>query len=182
MPEERVDEVVRELAERLSAVVIGNPAERETQLGPVMSADQLEDVRDGIRALEQTGELACGGAEPVGEVGYFVTPTLVVARDTRANVIHNREVFGPVATVLPYSGQAADAIELANLGGGGLVASIYSDDREWATEVTRPVIVPSPITRWHSSGIGAPRSAIVKPTSFRVSPRSICMPMARPPT
>src|SRR5262249_1592188 len=62
--------------------------------------------------------------------GYFFPVVLLRARDAlNAQVIHQFEVFGPVATVLAYSGSAAEAAGLVRRGGGELVASVYSDDR-----------------------------------------------------
>jgi oxepin-CoA hydrolase/3-oxo-5,6-dehydrosuberyl-CoA semialdehyde dehydrogenase len=59
----------------------------------------------------------------------FVAPRLLVAHDPRAAIeVHRREVFGPVATLMPYDGSADDAGELVGLGEGSLVSSVYSDD------------------------------------------------------
>ena len=90
----------------------------------------------------------------MAEQGYFVAPTLLRAREPEAEVFHSHEVFGPVATVIPYSGSAADAVRLANLGGGGLVCSLYTNDSDWAREV---VLGISP---WHGRiWIGSDRVA-----------------------
>jgi oxepin-CoA hydrolase/3-oxo-5,6-dehydrosuberyl-CoA semialdehyde dehydrogenase len=112
-------------------------------MGPVASKAQLEDVRAGIGRLAEIGRVACGGVDKVGDRGYFVAPTLVVAADPRASIIHGAEVFGPVATVVPYSGAAADAAALANQGGGCLVGTLYSNDDAWMEEA---VLAMSP---WH---------------------------------
>jgi oxepin-CoA hydrolase/3-oxo-5,6-dehydrosuberyl-CoA semialdehyde dehydrogenase len=143
VPTDRMDTAVEELTARLSAVKVGDPAASDTGMGPVMSKDQLTDVRAGIEALARTGRTACGGAGPVAPKGWFVAPTLVVSCEPRAAVIHEREVFGPVATVVPYSGAPEDAIALANLGGGGLVASVYGDDRGFLEQVA------TGIAPWH---------------------------------
>ncbi len=110
---------------------------------PLASADALQDVRSGIERLSSAARIVCGGTDTVHEKGFFVAPTLFVASDSEAEVLHTHEVFGPVATVIPYSGTAADAVQLANRGGGGLVASVYSNDRAWTEEV---VLGLSP---WH---------------------------------
>jgi len=135
VPKERVDDVVEALVERLTAVRVGDPAKRETGMGPLASADQLADVRAGIDKLAAACELKCGGSEEVQDKGWFVKPTLFVARDAHADIIHAEEVFGPVATVLPYSGDAREATTLVNKGGGGLVASVYSNDGAWTEAV-----------------------------------------------
>jgi 3,4-dehydroadipyl-CoA semialdehyde dehydrogenase len=55
---------------------------------------------------------------------------LLQVRDAKtAKRVHEHEVFGPVATIIPYSGEAKDAVALVARGGGGLVSSVYSDDR-----------------------------------------------------
>ena len=127
-------EVREALSAALSAVVVGDPADEKTRMGPLVSASQADEVRAGIGVLAQSGEIACGGAGRVRAKGYFVAPTLIVARDARHAGVHTEEVFGPVATLLPYSGSAAEAAELTALGGGGLVASVYSNDTSWLAE------------------------------------------------
>ena len=154
VPEDRVEEVAGELVAALGRTVVGNPAHKGTTMGPLASAAQLRDVREGIGRLAEHADVLCGGAEPVAEQGYFVAPTLLRAREPEAEVFHSHEVFGPVATVIPYSGSAADAVRLANLGGGGLVCSLYTNDSDWAREV---VLGISP---WHGRiWIGSDRVA-----------------------
>jgi oxepin-CoA hydrolase/3-oxo-5,6-dehydrosuberyl-CoA semialdehyde dehydrogenase len=135
VPESRIDDVARDLAASLGRVQVGDPREKGVRMGPLASADALESVRSGIAALAATGDVVCGGADAVQEKGFFVAPTLIRARDAEADAIHALEVFGPVATLVPYSGSAEEAVRLANRGGGGLVASLYSNDRAWTEEV-----------------------------------------------
>ena len=92
--------------------------------------------------------------DAVAERGYFVAPTLLVATDSDADVFHEIEVFGPVATILPYDGTAAEAARLANRGGGGLVSSVYSNKADWAREVTEAM------APWHGRiWLGSDRTA-----------------------
>ncbi len=68
---------------------------------------------------------------PAGK-GYFVGPVLRRAADALACApLHDREIFGPVATLAPYSGDAAYAADFFARGDGCLVGSAYSDDRDW---------------------------------------------------
>lgn len=129
VPRERVDEMAAEIAAALGAYKVGDPSDATTRVGPLASADQLRDVRAGIAKLAAVAKPVCGGAGAVREKGYFVAPTLFVAADARTPMVHAEEVFGPVATVLPYSGAANEAVELVGLGGGSLVASVYSNDQ-----------------------------------------------------
>jgi oxepin-CoA hydrolase/3-oxo-5,6-dehydrosuberyl-CoA semialdehyde dehydrogenase len=129
VPSAMVGEVQGALRERLQAIVVGNPLEDGVRMGPVASSDQLRDVRSGIERLRQAADVVLGGGAPIRDRGYFVAPTLLFARDAWASVLHELEVFGPCATIVPYSGAVEDAVGLCNRGGGALVASLYSDDR-----------------------------------------------------
>ncbi len=143
VPKERLEDVTHDLVERLARVRVGDPREEGTRMGPLVSAEALRDVRAGIDRLAENAQVLCGGSARLREKGFFVAPTLLLARDPDGEVLHSLEVFGPVATLIPYSGETQEAARLANLGGGGLVASVYSNDRPW-TEATVLGISP-----WH---------------------------------
>lgn len=143
VPSARAAEVRADLAQELARVKLGDPADSATRLGPLASKSQLDDVRRGIERLSGAAEVATGGAQPAQPRGYFVAATLLAARDAHAPVFHDEEVFGPVASLLPYSGDAAEAAQLVARGGGGLVCSVYANDATW-TE--RFVIEAAP---WH---------------------------------
>ncbi|MEM7306457.1 MAG: 3,4-dehydroadipyl-CoA semialdehyde dehydrogenase [Planctomycetota bacterium] len=142
VPADRVGEVVDGLKDGLARIRVGDPSSSETRMGPVASRSQLKDVRAGIELLASEAEIVLGGTDPVHDQGYFVTPTLLVASEG-ATKVHEHEVFGPVATIVPYSGDADEAVAMLNRGGGGLVASVYSNDTTWAERV---VLGISP---WH---------------------------------
>ncbi len=121
------------LVERLGQVRVGDPARPEVTMGPVSTADQLRDVRAGIAKLATESQPVFGGdgsvkaLAPEGK-GYFVSPVLLLSRDPAgAKVMHKDEVFGPVATLAASSSPA----DLVRRGGGGLVCSVYSDDRDF---------------------------------------------------
>ncbi len=143
VPAARLDDAIAALRERLEAIRVGNPADEGVKMGPVATAAQLRDVRDGIGRLAFQTDPAFGGvgdvAAPIGAPagkGFFVGPVLRVARDAAAaTAVHDHEVFGPVATVAAYGERAIDAARLVQLGGGGLVASLYSDDREFVAAI-----------------------------------------------
>ncbi|MCC6785659.1 MAG: 3,4-dehydroadipyl-CoA semialdehyde dehydrogenase [Planctomycetes bacterium] len=135
VPRERVDAVVENLVDRLGRIAIGDPADEATKMGPLASGAQFEDVSAGMQALLAVARAACGGPTKLTARGYFLAPTLLVANDPDAEVLHSLEVFGPCATVIPYDGRAAEATRLANRGGGGLVASIYANDKRWTEDL-----------------------------------------------
>lgn len=141
VPKERVDDVRRDLAEALSAVRVGDPRQKDVRMGPVATKQQLDDVRAGIAKLRTQAELVHGDGGrgtllgDVGERGFFVAPTLLLAsKPHEASAVHEHEVFGPCATLMPHDG-ACDAIGLVRRGEGSLVASIYSDDKDFAQQM-----------------------------------------------
>ncbi len=131
-PKDRVAAVLDGLRERLAQIKVGDPSKDEITMGPVATAQQLRDVREGIGKLAASAKIVTGGAAPIANKGFFVAPTLLSCDSPDpGDAIHNHEVFGPCATVMPYDGTADDAARLVRAGSGGLVSSIYSDDREW---------------------------------------------------
>ena len=127
VPRERLGEAREALVERLAQVRVGDPLDEAVGMGPVVSAGQRRDVEEGVSTLVANAEVAWQGEAP-SEHG-FVAPRLLIANDPRAAAeVHRREVFGPVATLMPYDGSAEEAGELVGLGEGSLVSSVYSDD------------------------------------------------------
>ena len=95
--------------------------------------------------------------------GYFVGPVLIELEQGAAGAtVHGREVFGPVATVVPYSGAAADAAELVARGRGGLVSSVYSEDTAFVADAVAGL---APYTAGCSSA--APASPSSRPDPAR---------------
>ena len=134
VPQEKIDAVVEALSARLAKVVVGNPADPAVTMGPLATASQLAEARAGVEALAAEAQIVRGGSAPVTglDQGYFLLPTLLRADDLdAAPTIHRREVFAPVATILPYDGSAARAAHAVSLGDGTLVTSIYTDDSGW---------------------------------------------------
>jgi oxepin-CoA hydrolase/3-oxo-5,6-dehydrosuberyl-CoA semialdehyde dehydrogenase len=141
VPVERMDEVSEALKERLGRTVTGDPRHEGVTMGPLATASQLDDTIEGVFQLGQAARIVHGTGERIdGEGaetgrGYFFGPTLLQAEDAyAADVVHEREVFGPVATLLPYDGKAAQAGSIVALGGGCLVTSLYSDDQSWVAQ------------------------------------------------
>jgi 3,4-dehydroadipyl-CoA semialdehyde dehydrogenase len=141
VPRAQVERVRDELVDHLKSIVVGNPAQEGVRMGPVATASQHHDVREGIKSLAKDGRLVMGeGAfTPVGVPpgkGFFVPVSLVeVLPGAPAPTVHSLEVFGPVSTLVPYSGEAEDAASLVARGRGGLVSSVYSEDTAFTTEM-----------------------------------------------
>ncbi|MDN6845878.1 MAG: phenylacetic acid degradation bifunctional protein PaaZ, partial [Corynebacterium variabile] len=146
VPAARVDAVVEELSAKLDdKVVVGDPRTKGTTMGPLVSKDQQRDVAAAVQSLVDAGATIRLGGGPVGEeAGAFFAPTVLTVDDPRTPAVHDTEAFGPVVTVLGYDDTAADkgiseAVELANLGRGSLVASLVTHDMDTAATVAKGI-------------------------------------------
>jgi acyl-CoA reductase-like NAD-dependent aldehyde dehydrogenase len=132
---------VAQLAERTDAVVLGDPREKGTRMGPVISAGQMDTVLGFIASGKSEGaRIAAGGrraSEINGGVGYFVRPTVFdgVTPDMK---IAREEIFGPVLSVLPFDGPE-DVIAKANGTIYGLAAGVWTRDVAKAHKVARAI-------------------------------------------
>ena len=133
VPSSLVDAVSDALVAGLKKIVVGDPREEGVRMGPLINKAQQQAAWNGIDILRQEAEVICGDDRrfsPVGgdvERGCFVQPTLLRCdKPVDARRIHETEVFGPVATLMPYASEA-EAWELAALGGGSLASSVFSN-------------------------------------------------------
>jgi oxepin-CoA hydrolase/3-oxo-5,6-dehydrosuberyl-CoA semialdehyde dehydrogenase len=136
VPRDRADALQEALIEKLAAIRVGNPADEGVDMGPLATAQQLQDAHRGLALLGEDGAKLVYGttANPVGNAGFFLGPCLL-RHDApeRARAVHAHEVFGPVSTLLPWDA-AAGAPAVAALvarGEGTLVCSVYSDDKDF---------------------------------------------------
>lgn len=137
---DKLSEVVEDLLERLSQHKVGAPDLPDVTIGPLATAQQKRDVETGIAKLAKEARIVLGGVGRLSlhqtdpEKGYFVMPTLLVAHDPSVlKEVHSLEVFGPVATVIPYE-NTEHLFAQAERGQGSLVASVFSDDRAFLSE------------------------------------------------
>jgi 1-pyrroline-5-carboxylate dehydrogenase len=123
------DEVHDELLERLCAFTatlpIGDPAEREAFVGPVVNEQAVARFRASVEEAQRDGRIAAGGGLPRSD-GYFVAPT-VVADLPRGHPLTRRELFLPLLTVTRV-GNLDEALAEANAVDYGLTAAIFSED------------------------------------------------------
>ncbi len=138
VPKARIDDVQQALVERLSAVKVGDPSTEGVEVGPLATKSQLADAKAGVQKLVEGGAKIVLGGDVAKDVigqrqpgkGYYFAPTLLRHDAPRtATHVHAHEVFGPVATLMPYD-SVQDAGALVAQGEGSLVASLYSDDKE----------------------------------------------------
>lgn len=148
VPFDRLDAVVDAVRDRLSEVVIGNPAAQTVRMGALASLEQREEVRRSLKELAAAGRIVYGDPERVEVVdadperGAFLSPILLRCDDNGRAEPHTVEAFGPVSTVIGYR-DAADAIALAARGRGSLTGSVVTGDADFA----RAVVVG--LAPWH---------------------------------
>lgn len=126
--EDLYEKTLKRMGEKAKRFRLGDPLDKKTDMGPLVSAKQRERVEGFIKAgLEDGAKIVAGGKRPrrLGR-GYFLEPTIIkeAAPDM---TISREEIFGPVIAVYDYS-KLDDAIEVANDVDYGLAASVYGKD------------------------------------------------------
>jgi len=136
-PAEHLDAVEAAIRERLANTKVGDPRDRESRMGALVSTSQRDDVRSQITKLTAAGARIVAGnpdASPGVAGGAFMEPILLRSDDPWANAaVHDVEAFGPVSTAMPYK-DIADAIALANRGMGSLALSLFTHSPDTARE------------------------------------------------
>jgi aldehyde dehydrogenase (NAD+) len=138
-PRSRYDEVVDAVAALAEGLTVGDPLDKATDIGPLVSSRQRDRVLNYIDMGKSEGaKLVAGGSVPADQPrGWFVAPTVFANVDNRAR-ISQEEIFGPVLTVIPYENDR-DAVDIANDTEFGLGGSVWSTDVERATQIARSV-------------------------------------------
>jgi oxepin-CoA hydrolase / 3-oxo-5,6-dehydrosuberyl-CoA semialdehyde dehydrogenase len=140
VPAAQLDAVIDAARARLEKIVIGNPADETVRMGALASLEQREEVRRSLKSLESAGQLVFGDPEHVqvtgadADHGAFISPLLVRCDDATRGEPHEIEAFGPVSTVMGYTG-TAEVIELAARGRGSLAGSVVTGDAGFARDV-----------------------------------------------
>ena len=121
------DELVRLVAERASAIRLGDPTDPATEMGPVANRPQYEKVLGYLRAAQDEGATAVTGGEADDALGgLFVKPTVLTGVTTESTVVRE-EVFGPVLAALTFTDED-EAIRLANTTPYGLAGAVWTKD------------------------------------------------------
>jgi len=133
VPRALYDAAAQAIAAQLAGTTVGNPRNGSVRMGSLVSRAQFDGVRAGLAQLRSEADVLFDGstvplvdADPA--VAACLAPTLLGTRDAQAaRLLHEVEVFGPVATLMPYDSEA-QAWDLVRRGDGSLVASVYSAD------------------------------------------------------
>jgi acyl-CoA reductase-like NAD-dependent aldehyde dehydrogenase len=138
------DKFMELLEPAVKAVVVGDPAARDSEMGPLVSRKHFESVASYV---PDDAPVAFRGSAPSGP-GFWFPPTVLTPDRTHRTV--TEEIFGPVVTVLPFEDEA-DAIALANDSEYGLSGSIWTDNLSRALRVSRAVESGNLSVNSHSS-------------------------------
>jgi aldehyde dehydrogenase (NAD+) len=133
------DAFVAALAEKVKAIRVGNALDPNTQMGPAVSAEQLEqNLRYVGIGQENGGKLVVGGERlTLDTPGYYLSPALITGTDAGER-INNEEVFGPVASVIRVK-TYEDALAICNAGEFGLSAGIATTSLKYARHFQKAV-------------------------------------------
>lgn len=134
VPADRLDEAVALAAEHADALVVGDPTAEGTDLGPLVSAQQLATVRSMVARARESGARVIG-ERSVPDQGHFHPPLIITNVDETAEIVRE-EVFGPVLVVLGHSG-TDDAVRLANDSDYGLAGAVWTPDTDTGVAVAR---------------------------------------------
>jgi acyl-CoA reductase-like NAD-dependent aldehyde dehydrogenase len=151
----RHDDVVDALAEMMSSLNVGDPADEATDIGPLFAQRQQRQVQEYIRSGQSEGaRMVLGGADAPADTGWYVRPTLFTdaTNDMR---IAREEIFGPVLTVLRYTDES-DAIRIANESDYGLAGSVWTADIARGLEIASGVRTGTYGINMYTLDIGAP--------------------------
>jgi aldehyde dehydrogenase (NAD+) len=138
-PKSRYDEIVDTITDMASSLIIGDPLDPSTQVGPLVSERQRQRVEGYIaKGKSEGGRITSGGGRPANQGrGWYVEPTIFADVDRKATIAQE-EIFGPVLSIIPYENDQ-DAVDVANDTEYGLGGSVWTADPERGADFARRV-------------------------------------------
>ena len=166
--EEKIfDQFVEEFVQRTKKIVVGDPLNNETEIGPIASKQHMERILSFAEGVQKDGDKLLVGGKRLSEQkdGYFIEPTAVLANSNNSKVCQE-EIFGPFASFISFKSEE-EAISIANDTEFGLVSYVWSDHmptiinvsesmRSGVVWVNTPMMreLRAPFGGYHNSGVG----------------------------
>ena len=166
--EEKIfDQFVEEFVQRTKKIVVGDPLNNETEIGPIASKQHMERILSFAEGVQKDGDKLLVGGKRLSEQkdGYFIEPTAVLASSNNSRVCQE-EIFGPFASFISFKSEE-EAVSIANDTEFGLVSYVWSDHmptilnvsesmRSGVVWVNTPMMreLRAPFGGYHNSGVG----------------------------
>jgi betaine-aldehyde dehydrogenase len=119
--------MLQALAGKSGRIRLGNPLDRDTKMGPLVTEEHRQKVLEYIAVGKHEGRLIVGGGVPRGaglEKGWYVEPTIFADVDNKSRIAQE-EIFGPVLAVIPFEGEE-EAVRIANDTPYGLAGAVWT--------------------------------------------------------
>ncbi len=129
------DDFIAKMKEKMSRMQIGDPMDRKTDVGPVVSQEQFDRVMKYISIAKDEGAEALIGGNRHGDTGYFIEPTVFINAENTMKHVQD-EIFGPVISVIKFKDDE-DAVRIANDSIYGLGGAVWSKDDDKALNIAK---------------------------------------------
>ena len=132
------DEFLEKMAEQAKNIIVGDPMVDATQMGPLCTQRQLDNViREVAHAITEGATVVCGGKQPEGLNGQYFEPTIIDCPRQDLRIV-DTELFGPVLSVLRFKDEAG-ALQMANNSKHGLAAGVFTRDNARALRMINKI-------------------------------------------
>jgi acyl-CoA reductase-like NAD-dependent aldehyde dehydrogenase len=132
------DEFLQKITNQANNIIIGDPLNEETQMGPLCTHGQLKHIKSQIsKAVAEGAKILCGGQSFGNSDGLFFQPTIIACPSQNLEIV-DTELFGPVLTVIRFKNEE-EVISLANDTKYGLAAGIFTKDGARSLRMTKAI-------------------------------------------
>jgi len=178
----------KDFVAEVSQLKVGNPFDKKTKVGALVSKSHLEKVKSYIdNASEYGGTILCGGKEVIvegSENGYYLEPTVIEVTDNQCK-LNQEEIFGPIVTIMPFHTEQ-EVLEMANDVSYGLSATLWTNHLKRTMRISKKIQagivwvntwllrdLRTPFGGVKSSGVG--REGGFEALRFFTEPKNICI-------